>query len=303
MPRLISTSSSVAPTSTPSNPTKDTPSAVALSVVNSRAVALLPSGSRSVISARPKSTPLSARPMRSSLSPLMPANASSPLPPMVSRSASICVGALASSSSSDTTPSLSTNSASRRSTASCPLTWKKPKAFTVIRPAARVSSPCAPSIVISMSLSLPRPVRTVSAVSRSLASSPGSLSPKSTTPSPSLSARLISSSRSCARISSPSTPTSAALSARACNAVQARVSSLTSLYSASAKSTPPSCSPSASSVPPPVPANAFTSCPPSVSSRAWVVLPPASVISCTWLAFSSANSPSTCRKPKASICR
>ena len=303
MPRLISTSSSVAATSTPSSPTNDTPSAVALTVVNSRAVSVLPSGSRSVINATPKSTPLSARPMRSSLPPLMPANASSPLPPMVSRSASICVGAWAFSGSSDTTPSLSTKAASRRSTASCPRTWKKPKASTVSRPAARVSSPAAPSIVISMSLSLFRPVRTVSAVKRSLSSSPGSLSPKSTTASSSLSARLISTSRSCPRISSPSTPTSAALSARACSAVQPRVSSVTSLNSASAKSTPPSCSPSASSVPPPVPTKASTSWPPSVNTCASVVLPPASAISCTWLALSSANSPLTCRKPKASMSR
>ena len=213
------------------------------------------------------------------------------------------MGALALVGSSDTTPSLSVKLASRRSTASCPLTWKKPKASTVSSPAARVSSPSAPSIVISMSLSALRPVRTVSAVRRSLSSSPGSLSPKSTTGSPSLSARLTSTSRSCPRISSPSTPTSAALSARACSAVQLRSSSATSLYSASAKSTPPSCSPSAPSVPPPVPTKASTSCPPSVNSCASAVLPPASVISCTWLALSSANSPLTCTKPKASMSR
>ena len=57
----------------------------------------------------------------------------------------------------------------------------------------------------------------------------------------------------------------------------------------------------ASSVPPATPAKALIWCPPKVSKRASVVLPPASWMTCTWSAMTSAKSPSTCTKPKASM--
>ncbi len=226
-PRLISTSSSVALASTPSMPTNATSPAVALRVVKVRAVALLPSGNRSLMSARPKSTSAKARPMRSGLLPLTPAKASSPLPPTVSRSAAITVGARARAGSSERTPSLRVSSVSLRSMANCPATWKKPNTSRLSSPAARVSSPSAPSSVISMLLS--GPVATVSAVRRSLCGSPGSLRPKSTTASPSLAARLMSICRSRPWATRPSMPTRAALSARACSAVQLRSSFAVSL--------------------------------------------------------------------------
>ena len=163
-PRLISTLRSLALAVKPSSPTTPMLPAVAFSVVKLRGVAVLPSSSVSLASSRPKSTSLSDRPIASAVPPFRPANACTPLPPMVSTRAWISVGAWASSSSSEITPSLRKKLSSLLSIAKPPLTWKKPKTSSSRLPEARSSRPCAPSIVSPMLL--PGPVATLSAVRR-----------------------------------------------------------------------------------------------------------------------------------------
>ena len=164
-PRLISTLRSLALAVRPSMPTKPTLPAVALSVVNLRAVAVLPAGNTSVIRARPNATSDRRRPIAVACPPLRPANASTPLPPIVSKSVLMTVAALASAWFSDTTPSLSMTVSLRFSSANPPDTWKNPNASSVRFALARINRPCEPAILRSSVLLVP--VLTVSAVFRS----------------------------------------------------------------------------------------------------------------------------------------
>ena len=107
-----------------------------------------------------------------------------------------------------------------------------------------------------------------------------------------------------AEISSPSTPVKAAPAALACRLVQLRADVCpcagTSLSSARPKSTPVSSRPSASSVPPSMPANARRFEAPTFSACACAVLPSDSVSATGAAALSKAKSPSTCTKPNTS---
>ena len=170
MPRLISTFKSVALAVRPSTPTRATSPALAFKVLNLRAVAVLPCGNTSVMSAKAKSTWDRERPRAFAVPPLTPAKASTPVAPMVRTSALISVAFLALVGSSLTTPSLRIKLSVFFSSAKAPATCTKPKTSMSRLALALRSRPCAPSM--SMAMLLLAPVATRMALLRVVVSAP-----------------------------------------------------------------------------------------------------------------------------------